>query len=117
MTDAESAQTALDKLIEAVEAGTLTGDDDLSYPAGAPEMIDTALGMDSVWDTVCLAHDGSLDAALALHEALLPGWDWAREWGYMAVVKKGAGSFSARSDTPARAWLLAVLKAYRSIQP
>lgn len=123
MTDAQSAQTALDKLIEAVEAGTLTGDDDLSYPAGVPEMIDTALGMYTVWDTVCLAHDGSLDAALALHEALLPGWDFhvgseANGNGYVANVLDApwVEHFMADAPKPARAWLLAILRAYRSTQ-
>ena len=127
MTHAQSAQTALDKLIEAVEAGTLTGDDDLSYPAGVPEMIDTALGMDTVWDTVCLAHDGSLDAALALHEALLPGrtlsvgqnahyGDW-NAWVRYAEDGTILDEYTAASDTAARSLLLAILRAYRSTQP
>lgn len=117
MTDAQSAQTALDKLIEAVEAGTLTGDDDLSYPAGVPEMIDTALGMDTVWDTVCLAHEGSLDAAFALHEVLLPGWRARLDIGQRNrcwMISPGNRKLDAYSSTPARAWLLAVLRAYRS---
>ena len=74
------------------------------------------------------AYHGSLDAALALHEALLPGWRWQH-----GFAVGGHGSHAATvwlphmedaqwkvhfavGETPARAWLLAVLKAYRSME-
>lgn len=64
------------------------------------------------------AFRGDLNAAVALHEALLPDWHWL-----VSVDRSGAGArvwhepdkvraaFSARSVTPARALLLAVLRA------
>lgn len=64
------------------------------------------------------AFDGSLDAAKALHEAVLPGWGWhIRQDGdgcyasclypKHSLVTPGSGE----SDNPARAWLIATLKA------
>jgi len=60
------------------------------------------------------AHSGSLDAAKALHDAVLPGW-------WFAIQPTGAnvdslvphdGSLSmAANDNPARAWLLAIIRA------
>lgn len=103
--------TALDKLIDAVEAG-----DDLPEIGHgywqflpAPACILSAR----------VYHDGSLDAALALHEALLPGWRWDLDAGCNAGVWNSCDllpAIAGEADTPARAWLLAVLKAYRSIQ-
>jgi hypothetical protein len=71
-----------------------------------------------------LAHDaykGSLDAALRLHEAVLPGWDATLSIGACHVsLSESIGSNPVRgwypgpecsADTPARAWLLAVLSA------
>jgi hypothetical protein len=69
------------------------------------------------------AYSGSLDAAHDLHEAVLPGWDWivtndashAGEGdGPMAAVAPLGTSddyFKSSSTNPARAWLIAVLKA------
>ncbi len=57
---------ALDKLIEAVEAGTVDATE-------GPSVFNSSLG--DIWDEcAALAYHGSLDAAMALHEALLPGW-------------------------------------------
>jgi hypothetical protein len=73
------------------------------------------------------ANEGCLNSALALHNALLPGWDWC-------VVSDGEpagedpGPFASvdiapfeqdspihqSASTPARAWLLATLRAYRA---
>ena len=64
------------------------------------------------------AYNGSLDAAKALHEALLPGWDCRLflsgvAWLYMPA--KGAPPIrdvtGADNDVPARAWLIAIIKA------
>lgn len=70
------------------------------------------------------AGHGSLDAALALHNAVLPGWDWAitnegakaGEYpGPFCIVSPfndvGEMDITASADTPARAWLLAILSA------
>ncbi len=79
------------------------------------------------------AHHGSLDAAKALHEAVLPGWavdDMSQNgnlaghpWGIRLAhwnttrpdknqhVSAGWGNDDLPSNNPARAWLLAVLEA------
>lgn len=104
---------ALRKLIEAVEAGewTLThwrdfaavpvGDDDNPGPILANR-----------------AYHGSLDAARALHEALLPGWDWTMNGNGQAVLwppgdieEQTRGAIETDiEDNPARALLLAILR-------
>lgn len=56
------------------------------------------------------AYRGSLDAAKALHDAVLPGWGFA-------VTQVGANIegptefYSDDANNPARAWLIAVIKA------
>jgi hypothetical protein len=68
------------------------------------------------------AYNGSLDAAKALHEAVLPGWfpgmsqnihfgDW-----YVWVQTKTL-HHDARDQDPARAWLLAILEALIAQEP
>ena len=66
------------------------------------------------------AYKGSLDAAKALHESVLPGWEWGvtcnaeQPNGPAAFVAEWGdyqNGFEAMSDTPARAWLLAILEA------
>lgn len=108
MTDAQSAQTALDKLIEAVEAGEAW-----------PREFDVIPYMQSRTDAI-RAFNGSLDAALALHEAMLPGWAFTvNEDGAWTDERRGLRrlGFKGAAPTPARAWLLAILRAYRSTQP
>ena len=102
----------LDDLIKAVEAG----DDDA---------VRVGLG-----DMACAAHDkgkslpayemlkayrGSLDAAKDVHDALLPGWEWNIDAGDGAYVEnRGDFGVPCPGDIPgmpARAWLLAILKA------
>lgn len=81
---------------------------------------------------VIKASSGSLDAAKALHDALLPGW--RKDLNFMefpdgsgAVTMFGpmpenagkwefAPKFEAQGANLARAWLIAILKAYRSQQ-
>lgn len=107
---------ALDKLIEAVEAGTAKISDFIVIPIGEDMLEIFALQSE--------AYHGSLDAALALHEALLPGWAVNID---ILIGRKGPISsdvklnddmtiYAGQEKTPARAWLLAVLKAYRSTQ-
>lgn len=129
MTDAQSAQTALDKLIEAVEAGSLIqptrphqaeddcSDDWLSHPL--LNLVPAGVLHIHQMGEMVRAYHGSLDAALALHEALLPGWEWGRAPGVgRAFWVRGKDGFIWSNDymPPARAWLLAILRAYRSTQ-
>lgn len=68
---------------------------------------------------VFLAYRGSLDAAKALHEALLPGWWWVKpdgpESGTIRVVGPDNGEYYpsavGRHADPARSWLVAILDA------
>ena len=70
------------------------------------------------------AYDGSLDAAKALHEAVLPdiGWEVYRTAKYPGMIPGSCTSpykaivgwgtqVSGHADNPARAWLIAVLRA------
>ena len=123
----------LDKLIAAVEAGDLgvLSTTTLDPPSGY-------LTRDMA--RLCVhACDGSLDAALRLHEALLPGWavDDMSENGRMAGhpwgirlaywnayrpnqnkhVDAGWGADHIPDRNPARAWLLAILRALKAQQP
>ena len=58
---------------------------------------------------------GSLNDAMALHEALLPGWEYllsasnAKVFPYNGTA--GAAVKYGMADNPARAWLLAILRA------
>lgn len=96
--------TDLRKLIEAVEAGR-----DI-YPSDFPVMFKGI-----PW--AIRAHEGSLDAAKVLHEALLDyGW-YIETFGMSGEVvlrrRRPVGRQYGFSDgNPSRAWLLAVLKAY-----
>lgn len=65
------------------------------------------------------AYKGSLDAAKALHEAVLVGWCTTHAWGSgkswhwnLTKTVDGKNIYScAKSSNPARAWLIALLKA------
>lgn len=105
--------TDLDKLIEAVEGGVR-----LPMDGGAYRLFKDG------WLHVFDAYHGSLDAAKALHDALLPGWTrdvdaTAPECGITVTLHK-VTSFSdsevISADMPceARSWILAILKAYRA---
>ena len=67
------------------------------------------------------AFEGSLDAAKALHEVLLPGW-FANIWNQRPTALVAPSddpdddhkAHVSISSTPARAWLIAILKAYRA---
>lgn len=104
--------TELDKLIDAVERGV-----DTAHHHAAALPSESAYGK-CTWHDSHKASSGSLDAAKALHDALLPEWDWGRTEGNMYVKDPFAGSRSIKwggpSGNPARAWLIAILKSYRS---
>jgi hypothetical protein len=101
----------LERLIAAVEAGT--ADDD------APD------GTDLWWNvwprkdgpqagSAWRAYSGSIDAAHESHMRLLPGWEWEIQCGGDAVVsnrKMLSIQVGSVPDNPARAWLLAILRA------
>jgi len=56
--------------------------------------------------------DGSLDAAKALHEALLTGWDfWVTTDRTDVFLGENGPRQYGMSDIPARAWLLAIIRA------
>lgn len=107
--------TQLDLLIEAVNAGgDLIG-------------IEASHALDPqphVWAVQAYGQRntlGSLDAALALHEALLPGWRCAELGqapdGLWVCRLSGQGPSDGRAGdsfvSGARAWLIAILHAYR----
>ena len=96
----------LGKLIEAVEAG------DNRFSSYLPS------GNERAWPQIYKAMDGSLDAAKALHDAVLPGWWFAIDGALASVsdMNDDDGPFFnvTVKGNPARAWLIAILKAYRS---
>lgn len=107
------------KLIEAVEAGTATMND---FAAVFPS--ESAYGK-TTWGTAHNAFAGDLNAAKALHDALLPDHGWgagpwgARVWLY-SDHPKWDGSDRQEVEmvkAPARAWLLAILKARAALPP
>jgi hypothetical protein len=60
------------------------------------------------------AYNGSLDAAKALHDAVLGDYVWIASAGCVEVFgpKKGQKFITFCEDkTPARAWLIAIIKA------
>jgi hypothetical protein len=68
---------------------------------------------------VNFAYAGSLDAAQALHEAVLPGWPstienmnsgLSRAWTNKSRGLRTLG-YIGENNSPARAWLIAILKA------
>ena len=112
----------IDKLIESVETGTLyygIFSDSLNTPF---QDIRYAINDQVVW----MAYNGSLDAAKSLHEAVLPPINQytidsgPSGCGAQIVIwpngLSGDGEliFNGYDSTPARAWLIAILKAYKS---
>ena len=101
---------ALAELIEKVDAGDATNDGSMFRAFG------------DKW-TICFdAFHGSLDAALALHEAVLPyGYDQFETFSLSGEVVmkrlKPVDRFYGWSDgNPARAWLLAIIKALHAME-
>lgn len=101
---------AIRKLREQVEAGTVG---DWGFSGGIPRR---ALGCH--WEEGLAAYSGSLDAAKALHDALLPAWDVDLEIRLIlsdATLYHPSGDYdritSGTHENPARAWLIAILRA------
>lgn len=116
-----SSREALETLLAKVEAGDGLFPND--FPSGFKK-IPRALG----------AYEGSLDAAKALHDAVFPGrtvnitdlspdhcgghgWNASINWQHTewlptyTAYGADAYSHSAYNPSPARAWLIAILKA------
>lgn len=108
--------TDLDKLIAAVEAR-----DEIALYAALRAISSAAHDKGEYWPAhdATKAFDGSLDSAHRLHEALLPGWAWSIECANAAEIwPKGVLTAAVRAyadgGTPARAWLLAILRALKA---
>lgn len=110
---------ALKRLIEAVEKGTAANprrkgahDMELFFDAFPPHLVKHEYQF--AYD----AFKGSLDAAKALHDALLPGWWQQQRISTRTRVQVGnvAEMPWCYDDIPARAWLIAVLRAYQQVQ-
>lgn len=97
--------TDLDRLIEAVEG------DCVNWLGWVPRD-DVIPG--ELWAIARDADRGSLDSAVVLLEALLPGWEWAVYGRGTAHLWKQLDNVNAGNFIPARALLLATLRAYRS---
>lgn len=106
---------ALKELAKKVEAGEFPA---LYKDLSAAGLAHNSYGIDSggyAWD----AFFGSLDAAKALHEAVLPGWDWRVEEnvnGYISHIGPTREEFMPSTmaishDNSGRAWLSAILRA------
>ena len=113
--------TALDDLIAAVEAGAYEGNPP-KFNAFADDF-EAALGLKPSYSDGWGAYRGSLDAALRLHEALLPGCGWDI-WRTMDHLPNGMSrtmygcnlpmTDTAYTDNPSRSWLLAILRALKA---
>lgn len=105
--------TALDKLIEAVLAGEASTDQcSQSFPSLD---YDGTLTWRLTWD----AYTGDLNAFKELLNILLPGWRARLDIGRRNrcwVISPDNQKMDAYGENPARSGLLAILRAYRSVQ-
>lgn len=114
----------LEKLVEAVEAG-----DHVAVEIHAKALASAARDVGGMWPgfDVIKAHGGSLDAAKDLHDRLLPGWttvlgqnahheDWSTIVRLTEDGEIAHEYYGWSDDLPARAWLLAILRAYAAQQ-
>jgi hypothetical protein len=122
MTRAE----ALAALIAKVEAGTVSHATFEDLAVQAFGLGDAAINAGQAYGR------GSLDAAKALHEAVLPGWrvgqvgqqyahqdDPSDAWSVWIVAPDyltTCAQASAQGPCPARAWLLAILRALHAME-
>lgn len=104
--------SAITRLADKVEAGTAT-------PADFVEkgLMENISAPKSAWK----AYNGSLDSAKALHEAMLPDWWFAIQPTGATVGKMerphDGNVFDGANQNPARAWLLAILRALAQANP
>lgn len=104
--------TPLDRLIEAVKRGEWPGGINGVARAVFPYR---SASIDDLGLIAAEAFDGSLNAAHALHKAVVPGWTWA-VMGHCHALVSNHIAITADADTPARAWLLAILRAMKADQ-
>lgn len=114
--------TELDKLIKAVEGGRAKYTDFTVFACDGLQMPNDGRAH--------AAYRGDLNAAWALHKAIAPQFlvqefeqnSRSMGWNILLVNEQGnyisshGGGDVGFVDCPARAWLLGVLKAYRSLQ-
>ena len=106
---------ALADLIAKVEAG--------EWDCNLPNKGVAGLGSAKRFRLAVCAYNGSLDAASALHEAVLPGWAFVigpaavHLWRNEDYGDPFCAPYEGKSDNPARAWLLAILRALHSMDP
>ncbi|MFN7002200.1 MAG: hypothetical protein ACK4NW_02075 [Roseinatronobacter sp.] len=99
----------LDRLIASVEAGSVM---DWGYASGYPR-----IALQDNWKLGFEAFTGSLDSFLLLKESLLPEWRARLDIGRRNrcwMIGPNNQKLDAYAETPARAGLLAILRAYRS---
>lgn len=112
---------ALTRLADAVDAGTATEFQFYTFRDGLSGTIKESKMMTR-------AYKGSLDAAKALHEAVLPGWIAKPQIGgagagvtvwHCTIEDWDSGQEIAADNLPdpARAWLLAILRALAQANP
>lgn len=101
---------ALKALLSKIEAGDVSVNEWRSFSA-----LESRRGVhvDRQTSDAMRAYNGSLDAAKALHEAVLPDWTW-NVWQSGAHVRPDPARIDGTptdNAVPARAWLCAILKA------
>ena len=105
MTDTTTTRAALERLIDAVEAGEITSIAKDYHLTFGGQFYHPPQGNSLTADR---AYRVSLDAAKALHDELLPGWDWDVTVDQAMVSDAtGADHFAHITGIPARSWLLA----------
>ena len=102
-------------LLAAVEAGSLWPDDAVVIPKDVSDVMGECFD-DVQFADFAAAYDGSVNDAISLCVAMLPGFAWGRQWsGHMWVEPKESGqryySPDNMADDPARALLIAMLRA------
>ena len=109
---------ALADLIAKVDAGG-SDQDVLEASYGVAEMT----GSIGRYVYIIGAYDGSLDAAKLLHEAVLPDWyvfikgQKGYVWFAELMDRDDNRHPQTEGETPARAWLLSILRALHSMEP
>ena len=107
----DNCKQALTDLLVKIEAGEF---DARTYPLmKLPQM------SMNTFDNIHAAYNGSLDAAMAMHEAVLPDGYWAliETPSFVSIYDKhgspehSAAKSVANNPDPARAWLIAIIKA------
>lgn len=106
---------ALAELLEKVKAGETYGNNELVNYDRIMDGFGFLAHYQVMW-VISSWRDGSMDAALSLFEAVLPGWGYAltkqpEDLVYVRVWIDIAATFGWSYDTPSRALLIAVLEA------